>query len=255
MKKLKKNKKIGLALGGGAALGAAHIGVLRALEEFDVAISYVAGTSIGAFVAAFFAFNIHWKKIREIALDLNWLDISALSLSKMALLSNEKLGNLITENMGEVNFDQSNIPAAMISTNISNGEKVILKKGNVARAVMASTCIPGIFIPLEIDNKLLVDGGIVENVPISPLKEMGAEFIIAVDLNAAYAHKKPDNIVEVLLNTFDFTLMNATKLQTEEADVLIKPDLSSFSIVDANQTADLIEKGYIEAKKVLEKIT
>ena len=254
MKKLKKNKKIGLALGGGAALGAAHIGVLRALEEFDISISYVAGTSIGAFVAAFFAFNVHWKKISEIALKLNWLDISAISLSKMALLSNEKLGNLITEHIGDVSFDQSKIPVAMISTNISNGEKVILKQGNVARAVMASTCIPGIFIPVEIEDKLLVDGGIVENVPITPLKEMGADFIIAVDLNAEYSHKKPGNIVEVLLNTFDFTLMNATKLQTEEADFLIKPDLSSFSIVDAKQTADLIEKGYQEAKKELKKI-
>jgi NTE family protein len=119
---------------------------------------------------------------------------------------------------------------------------------------MASTCIPGIFIPVEIEKKLLVDGGIVENVPITPLKEMGADYIIAIDLNAEYSHKKPDNILEVLLNTFDFTLMNATKLQTEKADFLIKPDLSSFSIVDANQTADLIEKGYTEASKELKKI-
>jgi len=255
MKKLKKNRKIGLALGGGAVLGAAHIGVLRALEEFDISIHCVAGTSIGAFVSTFFAFNKHWTEIKEITLDLNWLDISAISLSKMGLLSNEKLGELITEHIGDVNFAQADIPIAMISTDISNGEKIILKEGKVADAVMASTCIPGIFIPLEIGNKLLVDGGIVENVPITPLQEMGADFIIAVDLNAEYSHKRPEGIVEVLLNTFDFTIMTATKLQTEEADVLIKPDLSSFNMVDPNQTADLIEKGYLEAKKVFNKIT
>ncbi len=255
MKKLKKNRKIGLALGGGAVLGAAHVGVLRALEEFDISINCVAGTSIGAFVSAFFAFNKHWTEIKEITLDLNWLDISAISLSKMGLLSNEKLGKLITEHIGDVNFAQADIPIAMISTDISNGEKIILKEGKVADAVMASTCIPGIFIPLEIGNKLLVDGGIVENVPITPLKEMGADFIIAVDLNAEYSHKKPEGIVEVLLNILDFTIMTATKLQTEEADVLIKPDLSSFNMVDTNQTADLIEKGYLEAKKVFNKIT
>jgi NTE family protein len=173
----------------------------------------------------------------------------------MGLLSNEKLGKLITEHIGDVNFAQADIPIAMISTDISNGEKIILKEGKVADAVMASTCIPGIFIPLEIGNKLLVDGGIVENVPITPLKEMGADFIIAVDLNAEYSHKKPEGIVEVLLNILDFTIMTATKLQTEEADVLIKPDLSSFNMVDTNQTADLIEKGYLEAKKVFNKIT
>ena len=255
MKKLKKNRKIGLALGGGAVLGAAHVGVLRALEEFEISINCVAGTSIGAFVSAFFAFNKHWTEIKEITLDLNWLDISALSLSKMGLLSNEKLGKLITEHIGDVNFAKADIPIAMISTDISNGEKIILKEGKVADAVMASTCIPGIFIPLEIGNKLLVDGGIVENVPITPLKEMGADFIIAVDLNAEYSHKKPEGIVEVLLNTYDFTIMTATKLQTEEADVLIKPDLSSFNMVDTNQTADLIEQGYLEAKKVFNKIT
>ena len=235
--------------------GAAHVGVLRALEEFEISINCVAGTSIGAFISAFFAFNKHWTEIKEITLDLNWLDISALSLSKMGLLSNEKLGELITEHIGDANFAQADIPIAMISTDISNGEKIILKEGKVADAVMASTCIPGIFIPLEIGNKLLVDGGIIENVPISPLKEMGADFIIAVDLNAEYSHKKPEGIVEVLLNTFDFTIMTATKLQTEEADVLIKPDLSSFNMVDTNQTADLIEQGYLEAKKVFNRIT
>jgi NTE family protein len=255
MKKLRKNEKVGLALGGGAVLGAAHIGVLRALEEFDISVRFISGTSIGAFVAAFFAFNKHWKDIREIALDLKWLDISAISLSKMGLLSNKKLGALITRHIGDVNFDQAGIPLAMIATDISNGEKVILKEGKIADAVMASTCIPGIFKPLEIGDKLLVDGGIVENVPMSPLQKMGADYIIAVDLHAGYSQKKPEGIVEVLLNTFNFAIMNVTKLQTEEADALIKPDLSSFNFVDADQTEDLVEEGYSEAKKVFNKIT
>lgn len=248
---MKTNRKIGLAFGGGAVLGAAHVGVLRALEELDISISYVAGTSAGALVSAFVAFNKHWEEIKEIVLDLNWLNISAMSLSKMALLSNEKLGDLISEHLGDVNFDQSHIPAAMIATDISNGEKVIVKEGNVADAVMASTCIPGLFKPRAIEGKLLVDGGIVENVPISPLKEMGADFIIAVDLNTGCSHKKPENVIEILLNTFDFTIMAATVLQTHEADLLIKPDLSSFNRVDADQTVALMEKGYEEAKKEL----
>jgi NTE family protein len=142
----------------------------------------------------------------------------------------------------------------MIATDICNGEKVVLKKGNVATAVMASTCIPGVFIPMEISDKLLIDGGIVENVPVSSLKEMGAQFIIGVDLNAEHSHRKPENILEILLNTFDFTLMNATKLQTEKANVLITPDLSSFNLIDTNQVSDLIEKGYSTAKTILKKI-
>lgn len=248
----KKNKKIGLALGGGAALGAAHIGVLKALEEQNIEISYVAGTSIGAFVGAFHAYGKKWNEIEEIASELKWLDISGLSLSQYGLLSNKRLGSLIDECIGEVNFDQSDIPLAMIATDISNGEKMILDKGNLASAVMASTCIPGIFIPIERDEKLLVDGGIVENVPISPLKEMGAEFIIAVDLNAKHSYKKPENIIEVLLNSFHFTLMTSSKLQTQKADLIITPDLSSFNRVDIDQAEDLIKVGYETTKEILD---
>ena len=254
MKKLNKNKKIGLALGGGAALGAAHIGVLRALEEFDIDVNYIAGTSIGAFVSAFYAFGKNWEDIEKIAKDLNWLDISAISLSQYGLISNEKLGEIITENIGDVNFDQAKIPLAMIATDISNGEKVVLKQGKVATAAMASTCIPGVFQPVEIDERLLVDGGIVDNVPVKPVEEMGAEFIIGVDLSLRRSYKKPENIIEVLLNAFDFALMNATKLQTAESDVLIKPDLSSFNLIETNQVEDLIKQGYSEAKLILKKI-
>lgn len=142
----------------------------------------------------------------------------------------------------------------MIATNIATGEKVVIKAGNVAKAVMASTCIPGIFKPVEIDERLLVDGGIVDNVPVKPVEEMGADFIIGVDLNAEHSNKKPENIIEVLLNAFDFTLMNATKLQTEEADLLITPDLSSFNLIDTDQFADLIKKGYLETRKILKKL-
>ena len=242
-----------MALGGGAVLGAAHIGVLRALEEFNISVDCVAGTSIGAFIAAFVAFNKHWNEIKEIVQDLNWLDVSHISFSQKGLLSNKKLGRVIINTIGDMNFGQSNIPAAMIATDISNGEKVILKEGKISDAVMASTCIPGIFTPVKINKRLLVDGGIVENVPISPLKEIGAHFIIAVDLMTGYSHKRPENIIKIL-NTFYFTIMNVTKLQTKEADLIIKPDLTDFNMVDTHQVTDLIETGYYEARKMLEEI-
>ncbi len=254
MKKYGENEKIGLALGGGAVLGAAHIGVLKALEESDIPVSYVAGTSIGALISAFLAFGKGWEEITEVLKDLNWLDISGISLSQFGLLSNKKLGRIIIENMGDVSFDEALIPLAMVATDISTGEKVVLKKGSVATAVMASTCIPGIFVPVEVNGKILVDGGIVENVPVTTLKDMGADLIIGVDLNSKHTFKKPRNIVEVLLRSFDFTLKTATKLQTEQADILVEPDLSSFNMVDVDQMDDLIEKGYQEANLVFHQI-
>ncbi|MGC9356075.1 MAG: patatin-like phospholipase family protein [Mariniphaga sp.] len=246
-------RKIGLALGGGAVLGAAHVGVLKALEELDIKINYIAGTSIGAFVAAFYAFGKTPAQIEEIALKLTWMDISGISLFKNGLLSNEKLGELIAEYIGEVNIENANIPLAMISTDISTGKKVVLKEGDVARGVMASTCLPGIFIPVEMNDVTLVDGGIVENVPIDTIKEMGADYVVGVDLNAKNKYEKPNNILDVIMNSFHFTLKTAAKYQTENADLLITPDLSEFNMADTSQVKDLIEQGYKDSKMLLEK--
>ena len=139
----------------------------------------------------------------------------------------------------------------MIATDICTGQRIILKSGSVSQAVMASTCVPGVFVPVEIDGLLLVDGGIVENVPISPLKEMGADVIIGVDLNANYAYKKPKNIVDVLVNSFHFTIKTATEYQISGADLLIKPNLSKFSRAQTDGIADMVEAGYAEAMNCL----
>ncbi len=253
MKKLDKNSEIGLALGGGAALGAAHIGVLKALEENDISVNYIAGTSIGAFVAMLYAFGHRSEQLREIALDLDWLNISSLSLSQYALLSNEKLADLINKYTDSGDFSDAKIPVAVVACDIAKGEKIVLREGNVARAVMASSCIPGVFRPVTTDDQFLVDGGVVENVPLATLKSLGGDYIIAVDLNAYHAFKKPKNIIDVLVNTVHMNLMHATELQTEQADLLIAPDLSEFSLVDTSQVEALIDAGYEEAKKAIKK--
>lgn len=253
MKKPGQGRKIGLALGGGGVLGAAHIGVLKAVEEMELPIHAIAGTSIGAFIAAFYAFGKNWQEIESIATDLNWLDASEISLSQFGILSNEKLGDIIIEHFGEVSFDQAEVPLAMVATDIYSGDKVVLKEGDVARAVMASTCVPGIFNPVEMNDMLLVDGGIVENVPISPLQEMGAEYFIAVALGSGSTRDRPENIIDVVLRAFYFTLESATKMRIKDANLLIKPDLGSASLINTDQTQDLIEKGYDEAKSVFDK--
>ena len=249
---MKNSSKIGLALGGGAVLGAAHVGVLRAMEEFDIEINYITGTSIGAFVAAFVAFGKKWPEIEEIASELKWMDITGVTLSKYGLLSNEKLGNLIIKHIGDKNIEDAEIPLAMIATDIETGEKVILDKGPVAEAAMASTCIPGIFKPVEINGKMLVDGGIVENVPINTVKNMGADFVIGVDLNAKHSYKKPDNIIDVLLNSFHFIMKHSVKHQTEYAHLLIEPNLAGYNMADMDQVDDIMKIGYNDGKEAFE---
>ncbi len=254
MKEKRYTKKIGLALGGGAILGAAHIGVLGALEERNIEVSSITGTSIGAFIAALYAFGVSPKEIETKVADLNWLDAAGFTISKYGLLSNEKLGKTLTDTLGDVQFTDAKIPLAVVATDIGACKKVILKEGSVAEAVMASACIPGIFIPVEINARLLVDGGLVENVPLSPLKEMRAEVVMGVDLNAKRKYTKPEDMIDVLANALDLAIDNATRIQTEEADILIAPELSAYNRADVEKIHDLVKEGYDAAKAILDEL-
>ena len=250
---LKKGyKNLGLALGGGAALGAAHVGVLKALEELSIKPEFISGTSIGAFVAAHYAFGTPVNKIEEIALNLNWLDVGGFKLSKMGLLSNERLGKKVLDQIGKVTIEESNIPLAMIATDISRGEKFVLKEGPLYKAIMASTCLPGIFVPVDWDDMMLVDGVLCENVPVSPLRGMGAKDVIGVDLTTNRDYKRPEDIVDVLSNTFDIGLNNMIKEQMEDKKTTwIQPKLTAYNKADTRQTKRLIEEGYNAAMAAL----
>lgn len=238
-----RHRKTGLALGGGAVLGAAHVGVLKALEERGIAVDHVAGTSIGSLIGALYAFGKTPAEIEQISKELRWLDISELSLSKLGLMSNKRMADMIIEHIGDRNIEQADIPLSIVTADITTGERVTLTSGSVAEAVRASTCIPGIFIPVEWEDRLLVDGGVVQNVPLSPLKEAGANYIIGVELLAHDSANKPENIVEVLLNTFEFMISNVTRSTAREFQVLISPDLSRFDKVSTSQVEELIKVG------------
>ncbi len=245
-------KKTGLALGGGAVLGAAHVGVLRALTELNIPVSMVSGTSIGSFIAALYAFGKSWQEIRDIALDLDWFDLSSLALSQYGLLSNKKFGDRVIELLGKKYIEDAPISLSMVATDIGTGKKVLFTKGDVAFAVMASSCIPGIFRPVSYQDSLLVDGMLMENVPVSPLVDGGADTVICVDLFARHTFKHPDNIVGVLLNAFYSAITNTTALQIATADVSILPNLSEFNLIDFGQINDIIEAGYRSALPVLQ---
>lgn len=244
--------KTGLALGGGAVLGAAHVGVLKALHERDVTIDCITGTSIGALVGAFYAFGKSIDEMEAIASDLSWLDISSFTLTKYGLLSNRRLGQLLTEHLGECDMKSAKIPFAVVATDVATGEKVVIDRGSVAEAVMASTCIPGVFKPVRRGDRFLVDGGIIENVPLVTLKAMGVDRSIAVDLNAKQAYPKPSNILEVIINSFHFMMKAATEFQTVGCDLLIEPDLSAFNMVDTRKTEQLIAQGYDDTRAALD---
>ncbi len=240
----KKYPKIGLALSGGAALGIAHVGALQALADHNVPISYLSGTSAGAVVAAGLAFGLTPEQMSERAKNLSWYKLSNISYSRMGLITTQGVGNMMKEILGDVNIEDAKIPLAIVATNIENGEAIIFKKGSVAEAVMASVCIPGLFVPTEYQGKKLVDGGLVKNLPLSLLDEMGAEFTIGVNLARWRTYKKPNNLLDVMISALDILTHKQTNLDALQADMIIEPHLEQFSASDFKKAAELITEGY-----------
>jgi len=246
-------RKLGLALGGGATLGAAHIGVLKALEERSIDIHCISGTSIGAYIGALYAFGVSLADIEKEITGLDWLDISSFSLVKLkfGLLSNDKLGDSLEKLLGEVRMEDAKIPLAIVATDIASCKKAVLTRCALSQAVMASTCVPGIFSPIDIDDQMLVDGGLVENVPISPLSDLGANFTVGVDLSVHRSYRKPEDLIDVLINSMDIAIDNATRLQTSDADLVITPELRAYSRTDSEQVSDLVDAGFKACRSAL----
>lgn len=249
------NTKVGLALGGGGAKGVAHIGVLQALEEARVKPDYIAGTSVGAMVAAMYAFNVNINTIANIARNLTLAQITTFKLNKTGFFTADPLKEILIEYLGEVNIEDATIPLSIVATDLTSGEEVIFTEGPLADAVCASASIPGVYIPTRLNGRILVDGGIVQNVPIRPLKAMGAGVIIASQLGGVRAYEEPKNVLDVMRNAFDIALSQRTKQEVKQADLLIAMDLRDFSIADNTQRYDeLFAIGYDTAAKELAKM-
>ncbi|NIO68755.1 MAG: patatin, partial [Anaerolineae bacterium] len=178
----RKPRKIGLALGGGGARGAAHVGVLRVLEREGIRPDYVVGVSAGSVVGAGYCAGMSVAEMEELALDLQWSKLGRIVRPRLGFFDSQRLESYVTEVIGDFQFADLAIPFSAVAADILTGQLVVLKEGSVAWAVRASCALPGIFTPVERGDQLLVDGGTINNLPVSVAQEMGADYIIAVDL-------------------------------------------------------------------------
>jgi len=201
--KQKRTKKIGLALGSGSARGWAHIGVIKALSEAGIRVDYVSGTSVGAVVGAVFASGaIH--TFEEVVLELDWRRVVSfldVVFPKSGLIDGSRIADFVRTHVGEKDFEDLFLPFCAVSTDLATGREVVFQKGDIIEAVRASISIPGIFTPLRKDDKTLVDGGLVNPVPVSVAREMGADLVIAVDLNHDTILKKGVNRILTIEST------------------------------------------------------
>jgi NTE family protein len=249
------NTKVGLALGGGAAKGVAHIGVLKALADADIKIDYVAGTSVGSMVAALYAFDVDIDEIDRLARRLTLSKITTLRFTKTGLFATDSIYDLMVEYLGDVNIEDSRIPLAIVATDITTGRPVVMREGSLAYAVCASSAIPGIYSPVEREGRILVDGGLVQNVPLAPLRDMGAGVTIASHLSSVDQYPTPTHVLDVARNAFEIAVSENTKNQVASADILVAMDLSQFSFRDNTERHDELSTiGYNSCMEKLGKL-
>jgi NTE family protein len=245
--------RVGVALGGGFARGIAHLGVLRVLDEEKIPIDYLAGTSAGAMLAASYATGHTIAEIEAQARATRFRDFGQWRLSWMGLASNQRLEHFPRKYLGVTTFEQLRIPLAIAATDLGTGEPVYFTQGPLGPALRASCAYPGMFMPVEHEGRLLVDGFLAAPVPVDALKKMGADVVIAVFLEAG-SDRRPTSIVDVIGLSFAILQRHADREWRREADIIIEPVVRDFLWDDFDKTPELIASGEAAARAALPKI-
>ena len=249
-------RKICLAMSGGAARAIAHIGVLRALTRAAIPIDSIVATSGGALIGVFYAAGWTPEQMIEVVPDLTWRRLTKVGFSKMGLVSAEPIERLIVQKLGDITFEELKIPMAIVATDLVKGQPVIFNSGRVADKVKAACSFPGIFKPVEIDGKMLCDGGIFENVPVHAARDkMKAEVVIAVDtIPEAILESHPHNVIEIVDRAVDLVLKQRAKHLQEESDIYLEPVRSQISSFDLEAAEQLVRWGDDEGARAVDEI-
>ena len=233
-----RNVKIGLALGGGAARGFAHIGVIKALEAQGIVPDIVTGTSAGSLVGALYAAGNNGFALQKLAIDMDEATISDWSLplfsKSSGVLKGEGLQNYINRAVNNIPLERLKKPFGVVATDLNTGLPILFQRGNTGLAVRASSSVPSIFQPVRIGDHVYVDGGLVSPVPVRFAREMGADFVIAVNISSQADVQPASSSIEVLLQTFTIMGQRINYYELKEADIVIQPGLGSMKGGDFN---------------------
>jgi NTE family protein len=224
--------KIGLALGGGAARGFAHIGVIKALEAQGIFPDVVVGTSAGSLVGALYAAGHNGFALHKMALEMDEAAISdwlvPFFATSTGVLKGEALQNYVNRAVNETPLEKLKIPFGAVATDLANGSSILFRRGNVGIAVRASSAVPGLFQPVRIGAQSYVDGGLVSPVPVRFAQEMGADFVIAVNISAQPDAQPSSSTLDVLLQTFAIMGQSINRYELQQADIVIQPKLGAM---------------------------
>lgn len=251
---LKKKRSVVLVLGGGSARGLAHIGVLKVLEREKIPIHRIVGTSMGGLIGAAYSVGVSLKKMEDMAVKFNWRTVFDPTIPKMGLLAGKKLERVVADLTESKSFSDCRIPLAIVATDIERNERVVFQKGNLQKIICASCSWPGIFNPVRIDGRLLVDGGIKNSVPTRIARSLDPGYMIAVDVGFCVKEDKIDNIFQMLLQSFQIMGEELNRYQSRISDTLIKVELGDIDQVGFNRAGEAIEKGEKAAQEKMGQI-
>lgn len=243
--------KVALALGGGAARGFAHVGVIKALEAQGIVPDIVVGTSAGAVVGALYAAGYNGFELQQLSMQMDESQISDWSLPNRGVLKGDALQDFINKAVNYRTLEKMKKTFAVVATDLQNGQMIIFRTGNTGMAVRASSSVPGIFQPVNINGHEYVDGGLVSPVPVRVARSLGADFVIAVDISDKPQHNKTDTSLDVLLQTFNIMGQTISRSELPEADVVIRPATPGINATDFKGKHQAVLQGEIAVAAIL----
>jgi NTE family protein len=246
---------VAFVLGSGAARGFAHVGVLKILEDNGVRPDIIVGTSAGSIVGALYAGGIRGEELVQAALDLERRDVADWSLPNRGVIRGMLLQRLVNEHLGDRAIEQLDIIFACVATALRSGERTVFTRGNTGMAVRASSSFPGMFRPVTINGQEYIDGGIVSPVPVAVARELGAEIVIAVDVSKLPEHDANiDSTFQILHQSFLIMSQAMVEAELEDADVVIRPDVSEISLMAFDKREHAMKKGEQAARASIAQI-
>lgn len=235
---------IGLALGGGFARGIAHVGVLKLLEQENIPVSFVAGTSVGALIGAAYCSGVSPAELEEIASRVRFKDLARWTLSRYGFATNLRMINFLKKILRVPTFEELRIPLAVTATDFNSGEGVVFRSGPLADAVRASCAYPGVFLPVKVNGRLLIDGMLAHSLPTRPAREMGADKVLAVSLRSHWKNGDgPRHIFDVIGQCFSIAQDVNCASARQCADLVIEPDVTGYRYDDFEHSAALVKIG------------
>jgi NTE family protein len=246
---------ISLALGGGFSRGIAHIGVLKVLEEENIPIHSVAGTSVGALIGAAYCSGLSVQDLEEIASHVRFKHFARWTLSRYGFASNQRMIGFLNSVLKVKTFEELQIPLAVAATDFSTGEGIVFRSGPLVDPVRASCAYPGMFLPVKIDGRLLIDGMLAHAVPTRPLRESSTDPVLAVNLKGKWTGAEgPRHLFDVIGQCFAIAQEMNCNLWRAAADLVIEPDVSEYKYDDFEHSADLIRSGEIAMRAALPEV-